>query len=170
MINTLVLQWIQIIGRRAKHARSNHHRQQLESEALHTTHRHREQVEARERRTVGDPTVIGRDYSKDDTRRKEDLKERGRGIPTGQVADTHPKASNCSCIVRISRGKGGRGGEAGGCSRDRGGWSPGVGWGQGGNCWEKRGWGWEIGWGKRGWGWGIGWGLRGKGWGRGSGC
>jgi hypothetical protein len=166
MINNPVLQWIQTIGRRAKHARSNHHRHQLESEC--TTHRHRKQVEARESRTAGDPTVIDRDYSRDD--RKEDQKGRGRGTPTRQVVDAHPKAGNCSGTACTSRDKGGRGGEAGGCSRNWGGWSPGVGREQEGNCWGKRGWGWGIGWGKQGWGWGSSWGLSGRGWDRGRGC
>jgi hypothetical protein len=75
MINNPVLQWIQIIGRRAKHARSNHHRQQLESER--TTQRHRKQVEARESRIAGDPTVIDRDYSRDDKKRRPEGTRKG---------------------------------------------------------------------------------------------
>jgi hypothetical protein len=83
MTNNPVPQRTQAIGRRAKHAHSNHHRHQLESGALHTSYRCREQAEARERRTVaGDPMAIGRDCSKGDTRREADQKERGRGTPT----------------------------------------------------------------------------------------
>jgi hypothetical protein len=132
MTNNPVPQWTQIIGRRAKHARSNHHRYQLDSGALHTTYRYREHVKARERRTtVGYPTAIGCDCSKGDTRREANPKEHGRRTPTAHVAEIHPDVGNCSYTACNSWGKGGRGGDVGGYSWDRGGWS----WGVDGN-WE----------------------------------
>jgi hypothetical protein len=97
MTNNPVPQWTQAIGRRTNHARSKHYRHEFVSRALRTEHRHGEQVGIQECRTAaGDPTAIGYDCIRNNTRKEASQKERRRGTPTEQVVETYSEAGNCS--------------------------------------------------------------------------